>query len=179
MAIHHLSPNAEEFLNQLKEAVSGLLYPSESDIEITVHHFTKEQVGERLSTTDIKNLFFPEVESMDELDVDHAMMERTDMNGYTNFFRHYIDKITQYPSGEIIYWEPAHRDRAEKFRKVSALLLDNLLHQRWFKMNPNGSARKHIFVGGQLVDIQFNDETNELTPTLGDWFVLATVSVES
>jgi hypothetical protein len=179
MAIQRLSPTPEEFLQQLQEAVSSLLYPSESDIAIEAHHFTKDQIGERLSATDIQKLFFPDVESMDELDVDYAMMERTDMNGYVNFFRHYIDKITQAPSGEITYWEPAHRDRADQFRKLSTLLLDNMLHQRWFKMNTNGARRKGIFIGGQLVDITFNDETNEMVSTPGDWFILTTHTIET
>ena len=179
MAIHTLSPIPEVFLRELQEAVSTLLYPSESDAEIVVHQFTQDQIGERLSATDIQKLFFPDVESMDELDVDYAMMERTDMNGYTNFFRHYIDKITQSPSGEIIFWEPSHRERADKFRKLSTLLLDNMLHQRWFKMNNNGASKKGIFVGGQLVTITFNDETNELTSMPSDWFILATYTIET
>jgi hypothetical protein len=179
MPIQRLSPEPAAFLKSLEDAVANLYYPSETEKPFKVSHFTQEQVGERFSTTDLQKLFYPDQAPDEPIDAEWALLERVDTNGYHNFFKHYADKITQFPHGEIVYWEPAFREQAAKWRVLRDLILGNLIHQRWFKVNFSGSARKDIFVVGQLVQIDFNTDTNEITPLPIDWFVLATGAVES
>jgi hypothetical protein len=178
MPLQRLSPEPTTFLQSLETVTATLLYPSESDEPITVHHFTLKQVGERFSTSDLQKLFFPDQAPDEPIDAEWAILERLDTNGYQYFFKHYLDKITQFAHGEIVYWEPAYREQATKWRVLRDLLLDNLIHQRWFKVN-TGGVRKRIYVAGQLPQIDFDTDTNGITAQAGDWFVLSTVSIES
>jgi hypothetical protein len=178
MPLTLISLSSDELQAQLEATTDGLLYPSESDIQITVSRFTTEEVGDRFSDDDLKRLFYADLEEM--LPTEWAMMERFDSNGYQNFFRHYADFITQTPaSGAITVWEPEHRRRALLFQRLRDLWMNNLTHQRWFKVSPEGDANKAIYIAGQLLKIEYNDETGEIITTGDDWFVLTTGTVET
>jgi Nuclease A inhibitor-like protein len=179
MAFKTISISADDLQVQLEAVTAGLLYPSESDEPITVARFTVDEVGERFSVDDLMKLFYADLE--DTLPTQWAMMERLDSNGYQNFFRHYADFITQTPAanGAMTVWEPEHRERALVFQRLRDLWMNNLVHQRWFRVELPDGANKAIYIAGQLLVIDYNDETGESFTTPSDWFVLATGTVET
>lgn len=178
-----LSPDPNDFFNTLQGTVDGLLYPSESDVPFSVHRLSLESIGERFSEDDLVKTFYHDQSPDEPLQIEWTLMERIDTRGYSLFFRDLLDKITQRPQGdqggEIIYWEPAHRENADKYRRLRDLFMDNLINQRWFKVHLPDNVNKAIFIAGQFVSIEFDENTNAITPTPGDWFVLQTGTVES
>ncbi|MBK7475750.1 MAG: hypothetical protein IPI11_06950 [Haliscomenobacter sp.] len=171
-----LSLLPENLLLQLQEAAMPLFYISETEKPVRVQRLAGTSGIARFSQSDLLRLLFP---GESRLKVEWSGMERPGMKGYQHFFRHYLEKISQTPAGEVIIRMPVEREQAEYWRALHALWMDHFVRQRWFKVHLRDNVSKAVFAVGQHLEIALNPDTNEVTLTPGDWFVLQTGTVET
>lgn len=180
MEFELISIPSDDLYRQFEEAVSNLLYPSESDYGFTVHRFQAQYIGDSFSKINILREFYHDQPVGEPLQVEWAVMERLNSNGYYYFFRHFTDYISQTPGSDgMVVWEPEHRTRADLFQRLRDLWMKHLIRQRWFKVHLPDGANKTILIAGQLLQIEYAAETGEMITNPSDWFVLQTGTVET
>ena len=181
MAFQKISLTEHELLLALQEAVSPLLYPSETDAPFEIRILPADQVSGQFTMDEIERSFYTALGRKLPVSHQRAEFNRSDSTGARNFFNDRLDVISTTPNHEIIYHEVDHRHQAPLWRHLHDLIFDNLVNGRWFKTDLSGSnaARKDIFVVGQHVNIEVNPDTNEMRSSLANWFVLSTYTIET
>lgn len=181
MAFQLISSTPEALLEAFHVAVAPLLYPSETDAPLEVHLIGAPEVGDQFSPEEIRQLFYSEPGHAGIESTEWAEANRLESNGTQRFFRDLPDLITTYPNNEYFVQEPYHRDHATQWRKLRDLFFDNLVQQRWFRVDlarPD-NARADIFLVGRHLQIEVNPGTNESRVQPLDWVVLKTHVIET
>ena len=180
MAFQLLSLTPEALLEAFQSAAAPLLYPSETDAPLEIHVFPAEEIGDLFSPDEIRRRFYGDEDVRHE-GLEWAEANRLESNGTQRFFRDLPDVITTYPNNEYLVHEQAHRDHAPQWRRLRDLFFDNLVQQRWFRIDLAGanSARADIYLAGRHLQIEVDPETNETRTRPLDWLVVRTYVIET
>lgn len=181
MAFQRISQSPEALLLAFQEAVRPLLYPSETDAPIEVQTIPAAEIGEACFFEDLGRLVYGPAEKPLPTGFQWAEFHRAESVGTQRFFRTTLDMITTYPSNEVYFHEPYHREQAPHWRRLRDLIFDNLIHCRWFRaeLGEPDAARKDIFVVGRHVEIEVDADTNEMRTKPLDWILLSTYVIET
>ena len=181
MAFELISISPETLLAAFQSAVAPIFYPSESDAPIEVHQVSAAVVGDLISPEEIKSVFYAGDLPFKVDDVEWAEANRLESNGTQRFFRDQANIITTYPNNEYFVHEQYHREHASNWRKLRDLFFDNLVQQRWFRVDlaSPDNARADIFLIGRHLQIELNVDTNEIRTQPLDWVVLKTFMIET
>lgn len=178
MAFELFSSTPDLFEAQLKAASSKLLYLSETDAPLQVYRFSMEKVGTTFSKTDLYRYFYPEGGKVQALGYQSSSMERYYSPGFRKFFRHSIERIVQEGRGLYIP-DPNYQDELPDWRALRDLILDHMVHQRFYRVETSEPAQKDLYIVGQHLQIEADRDTYEARNIPGDWFVLYTYAIET
>lgn len=181
MALKLITHTPDELLKAFQIETSSLLYVSETDAPIQVQILNRELIGNTFSGEDIENIFYGKDNEFEPVDVEWAEANRLESNGTQFFFRDSCNIVTTYPNNEYYVHEAHHRNDTPAWRRLRDLFFDNLVQQRWFRIElkePN-AARFDIYLVGRQLQIEEDSETNETKTELLDWFVLSTHVIET
>jgi hypothetical protein len=181
MAFQIISHDPESLLQAFRETAALILYPSESDAPIEVHHVGADKLGDQVSPDEIRLHFYGDEDPKQVESSEWAEANRLESNGTQRFFRDQANIITTYPNNEYFVHELYHRENTPHWRKLRDLFFDNLVQQRWFRVDFSGSndARADIFLVGRHLQIELDADTNEIRTTPLDWVVLKTFVIET
>ncbi|MEI6411700.1 MAG: hypothetical protein WCR52_20080 [Bacteroidota bacterium] len=181
MAFELISLSPEVLLNTLKSVAEPLLYPSDTDAPLEIQLLTVAEVGEAISAEDIQRVFYDEGADFEVGSIEWAEANRLESNGTQRFFLDLPDIITTYPNNEYQVQEQYHREHAQHWRTLRDLFFDNLVKQRWFRVDlaEPDSARADIYLVGRHLKIEVDPETEETRTELLDWVVIKTYVIEA
>ncbi|MBK8426165.1 MAG: hypothetical protein IPL27_09455 [Lewinellaceae bacterium] len=181
MPLQLISYSPEALLEAFKSAVKPLYYPSETDAPIEVLQVPVEEIGEAISTQDIDRLFYDTEGDFSAASIEWAEANRLESNGTQRFFRSFTDVITTFKNNEYYVQESGYRELVPHWRNLRNLIFDNLVQQRWFRVDlaePDG-ARADIYLVGRHLQIEEDPDTNETRFTPRDWVLLKTHVIET